>query len=163
MIGKPEIRCQRVFYSCYRQTQLETIQHPSYIISRVVIFFVFLFSVLPNFREHIFLARTSISALFWTSQHTSTRKWKKKSNYVVWPAPSSKFLQNGPRSKKFGHPWYKPNKRTFNGSSVHVSSFFLELLVFVELATSVLEWISRTSQGMSKLGCSLLTSPAAPR
>jgi len=53
-----------VFYSCYYQTQLKTIQHPSYIISRFVIFFCFLFSVLPNFWEHIFLARTSISALF---------------------------------------------------------------------------------------------------
>ena len=53
-----------MFYSCYHQTQPKTIQHPSYIISRVVIFFGFLFSVVPNFREHIFLARTSISALF---------------------------------------------------------------------------------------------------
>ena len=53
-----------MFYSCFHQTHLKTIQHPSYIISKVVIFFGFLFSVLPNFREHIFIARTSILALF---------------------------------------------------------------------------------------------------
>ena len=43
---------------------IKTIQHPSYIISSVLIFFGFLFSVPPNFREHIFLGLTSISALF---------------------------------------------------------------------------------------------------
>ena len=86
-----------VFYSYYHQTQLKTIQHPSYIISRVVLFFGVSFSVLPNFREHIFLARTSISALF--SKH-HIYKIMKKSNYVVWPAPSSKFLRmaRGPKS-----------------------------------------------------------------
>ncbi len=67
-----------MFYSCYHQTQLKTIQHPSYIICRVVIFFGFLFPVLPNFREHIFLARTSISA-----QNIIAHIYKimKKSNY----------------------------------------------------------------------------------
>ena len=84
----------KVFYSRYHQTQLKTIQHPSYIISRVVIFFGFLFSdVFPNFREHIFLVHTSISALFFLNI-AHIYKIMKKSNYVVWPAPSSKFLQS---------------------------------------------------------------------
>ena len=62
-------RGHRVFYSCYHQTQLKTFQHPSYIIS-FCCHFGFLFSVLPNFREDILLARTSISALFFKQHRT---------------------------------------------------------------------------------------------
>ena len=80
-----------MFYSCYHQTQLKTIQYPSSIISRVVIFFGFLFSGLPNFREHIFLVRASISALFSNIAHIY--EVMKTSNYVVWPAPSPEFLK----------------------------------------------------------------------
>ena len=31
------------------------------------------------------------------------------SNYVVWPAPSSKFLEMA-RGKIIGHPWLKPRR-----------------------------------------------------
>ncbi len=60
---------------------------------------VFLFSVLANFREHIFLAPTSISALF-KNIIAHIYKIMKKSNYVVWPTPSSKFVKmaRGPKS-----------------------------------------------------------------
>ena len=95
-----------MFYSCYHQIQLKTIQHPSYIISRVVIFFGFLFSVLQNFREHNFLARTSISALF---QNIIAHIYKKMKKIELCGVARA-FVQistNGPRSKKFGHPWIK--------------------------------------------------------
>ena len=49
--------------------------------------FGFLFSVLPHFREHIFLARTSISAFF-LNILAHIYKIMNKSNYVVqklWP------------------------------------------------------------------------------
>ena len=91
-----------MFYSCYHQTQLKTIQHPSYIICRVVIFFGFIFSVLSNFREHIFLARTSISALFqnicfsisnWFTLLLLLLKWiMRGAGLAHWPSGTCIFL-----------------------------------------------------------------------
>ena len=56
-------------------------------------------------------------------------KKRKKSNDVVRPAPSSKFLQNGSRSKKFGGTrcvgtkpsvvFQKPNQRGFQTHCIH--------------------------------------------
>ena len=45
----------------------------------------FLFSGLANFREHIFLARTSISALF--SKHHSTYLQDNETNRTMWCGP----------------------------------------------------------------------------
>ena len=107
---KPQIRGQRVFYSCYHQTQLKTIQHPSS--PELSFSFIwFLFSVLPNFREHIFLARTSISALF--LKHHST--YLQDNENIELCDVARAFVQisgNGPRSKKFGYPCGRPTWRS---------------------------------------------------
>ena len=88
-----------MFY--YHQTQLKTIQYPSYTISRIVIFFGFLFSFVPNFREHIIFARTSILELLKKNHSTYLQDNEKIEQCGVARA----FVQkNGPRSKKFGHP-----------------------------------------------------------
>ena len=35
------------------------------------------------------------------------QKKMEKLNYVVWPAPSSKFLKMARGPNKFGHPWFR--------------------------------------------------------
>ena len=62
IIGKPEISGQKVFYSCYHQTQLKTIQHSSYIISRVVSFCFFILCSTEFQGAHLPCSHVNLSA-----------------------------------------------------------------------------------------------------